>query len=165
MKQVINIPLGPISEVDEVRQRYDPGFPKVENHITLVYPFEVYSRDDLIRHISRALRGFQSFEITLSGLKKSAKDYYLYLLVDKGKEEVVKLHERLNSGLLKGVKNEDMPMYIPHITLGIFDSEEEIDNAVKEISQKEIYFKLDIREVELLSFEGGKSVSRKKFSL
>jgi len=162
MKQAISIFLEKNNEIEKVRKEHVPNYEKFEPHITLVYPFEVKNQSKLKEHISNSLKDFESFYISLKGIQKSAKGYCLYLLVDEGKEKVMKLHEKLNEGILSNFRNLDMPEYIPHLTIGVFDSEEKRDNAFKKISEMNISFKMRINSIQLLTINDDFSLEFKK---
>ncbi|MFW6383754.1 MAG: 2'-5' RNA ligase family protein [Nanoarchaeota archaeon] len=140
MEQAIVILPEKNNRIEKVRKKYLPDYHKYEPHITLVYPFDVEEQNALNEHIQNCLKEFKPFQITLHGLGASAKDYFLYLLVEKGKEELIQLHKKLNSGILEGFKNPDMPDYIPHLTLGIFQGKTELHNVIKEISKLNLTF-------------------------
>ena len=159
MKQIINIIL-------KIKHKSINLSKKIKPHITLVYPFEDFNQQDLIKHIENSIEGIKPFQITLKGLKKSAKDYYLYLLVSKGKNKIIKLHKKLNSGILKYVKNKDMPRYIPHITLGVFKSKKEINSAMKNSLLKNQEYSTKVNSIQLLTLNKNNPIkSIKNFRL
>lgn len=139
---------------------------KIKPHINLVYPFEVSNQKKLENHIKNSIKDIFAFNLIMGGLQKSAKEYYLYLLVKKGKEEVMNLYKRLNSGILSSFKNLDMPEYIPHITLGVFNSEKEINKAYRNPKLRRIKFTQKIKQIDLVTFEKDNSQkSIKSFKL
>lgn len=162
MKQVLAIFLKSNKEIEKVRKRYIINPERYSSHITLVYPFEFKNQNQLNIHISEALKKFKPFEISLCGIQKSAKEYYLYLLVDGGKEKIVSLHEKLNSGILANFKNDDMPQFIPHLSIGAFNSEEEIDTAMKKISKINLFLKMKVKTIQLLTINKDHSLKSKK---
>ncbi|MFO7710840.1 MAG: 2'-5' RNA ligase family protein [Candidatus Woesearchaeota archaeon] len=149
--QVLTIFLEKDEKIEQIRRKYVPDHEKYEPHITLVYPFRFEDQTKLKEHIHDSLKAFEPFEISLEGLQKSARGYYLYLLVNKGKEKIVSLHERLNGGILKDFRNPDMPRYIPHLSIGIFDSEEEREKAIDHISKMDIRFETRVDSIQLLT--------------
>ena len=163
MKQAIAILLKKDKQIEKIRKNYIPNYKKFKPHITLVYPFEIKNKKQLNEHIQKSVK-IKQFKLSLEKLKKSAKEYYLYLLVKKGKKKIVKLYKKLNSGILKGFKNKDMPKFIPHITIGIFKTKKEIDKAIKEI--KDVKFETKIEHINLLNLDKNNKIkSIKKFRL
>ncbi len=166
MEQAINIILQRTKKIDEVRAKYDKDYKKFESHINLVYPFEGINQKELYKHIEKSIEEIKSFKLVLKGLKKSAKDYYLYLLVDKGKRELMKLYKNLNKGLLKNFKNKAMPQYIPHLSLGVFRNKKEIDIAINKLKKEKLKAEYIIDEINLLTLNKSLTIkSRKKFEL
>ena len=151
MKQVLTLFLEKNEDIEEIRKKYVPNYEKFEPHITLVYPFEVEEQNKVKEHINKVLEEFKIFNISLEGIQKSAEGYYLYLLVNKGKEIIEKLHGKLNGGILSDFKNQDMPVYIAHLSIGVFESEEEREKAFEEISKKKIYFETKINSIQLIT--------------
>ena len=162
MKQVLTIFLDKDEKIDNIRKKYVPNYEKFEPHITLVYPFEFENQDKLKEHISESLKDFEPFEISLKGLQKSAKGYYLYLLVNKEKEKIVSLHKKLNGGILDKFRNPDMPEYIAHLSIGVFESEEQREKAIGEISKKKIKFETKINSIQLLTIDEEHSLKSKE---
>ena len=166
VKQVITIILKRNENIERVRIKYHPGHETFEPHITLVYPFEVENQKKLKEHINESLKDIKPFKIRLRGLKKSTRGHYIYLLVDKGKEKIIELYEKLNTGILKDFKNPDMKKYEPHLSLAVFHSEEKREKAMKEISKINPVFETKIKSIQLLTIGNtGKIKEREDFCL
>ena len=87
-------------------------------------------------------------------------------MVNQSKKEIKKLYNQLHSKLLTKFKNEDMPKYIPHMTLGVFKTKKDIDNAIKEIKKKKLEVNFVVNEICLLTFKKGAKIEKiKKFKL
>lgn len=99
-------------------------------HITLVYPFE----KNFFKHAQQVLSEQEPFTIVLNNIGVSAKEYYLYLLPEKD-EVLHELHEKLHTGILAHHANADMPTYIPHLTLGVFNSQTQLQENVQVFKQ------------------------------
>jgi len=114
--------------IDGIRNKYDPLANKVKPHITLVFPFESeISNDEILRLLEIALRDIGTFKLKLSGFSK-IKDKlgnYIFLNVTEGKDEIVKLHKLLYSGILEKFKT-DYP-YVPHMTVGKLQTKDELE--------------------------------------
>lgn len=162
MKQVLTIFLEKDEKIGRIRKKYVPNYEKFESHITLVYPFEFENQDKLKEHIFESIKDFEPFEISLEGLQKSAKGYYLYLLVNKGKEKIVSLHEKLNGGILNNFRNSDMPKYIAHLSIGVFETDARRENAINEISKMNVKFETLIKSIQLLTIDEDHSLKSKE---
>lgn len=162
MKQVLTIFLQKNEKIEQIRKKYFPNYEKFEPHITLVYPFEFEKQNKLKEHIFESLKYFKPFEISLKGLQKSAKGYYLYLFVNRGKEKIVSSHEKLNRGILNNFRNPDMPKYIAHLSIGVFESKEAQERAISEISKMNVIFETKINSIQLLTICEDYSLRSKK---
>lgn len=107
------------SRLNGFRERYDPYVGSIDIHITLVFPVpDIVGKDNLINHIENVLRGWKSFDIRIKGIEK-AWDHWMFLLLKKGNEEIIKLHDELYTGILRPFLREDIE-FIPHIAVGLF---------------------------------------------
>ena len=159
-KQAIVIHLNP---PERIMKNYKN---KPKTHITLVYPFKVSNQKKLEEHIKKSINQTLQFILMMKGLQKSTKEYYLYLLVKKGKEEIMDLYKKLNSGILSNFKNLDMPKYIPHVTLNVFKSKKEIDEAYNNPDLKNIKFMQRINKIDLITLKEDSSLGKiKSFKL
>ncbi|MBD3253000.1 hypothetical protein GF386_04670 [Candidatus Pacearchaeota archaeon] len=165
MKQAIVIFINN-KQVKNILKKYSQDYKKFKPHITLVYPFFVEDQKLLFHHIRKAIKEIGRFEIILKGLKKSAKEYYLYLLIDKNKDKIMKIYRELNSGFLSGFKNPKLLRYIPHITLGVFKNQKQINSIMNELKKQNIEIKVKINKISLLTLNKNDSFkSIKDFEL
>ena len=166
MKQVINILLKPKKKIERIRKMLEVNIKKFKPHITIVYPFDLENQNNLSNHIKSSIQDVKKFKLTLNGLKKSAKGNHLYLLVDKGKKELIDMYKKFHRGILKDFRNKDMPKYIPHLSLGDFKSRKEIDRAIQEIKKQNLYFEMQIKSLQLITLKRNYSIKKiKNFNL
>jgi 2'-5' RNA ligase len=105
--------------INQFRERYDPQVDLIGPHITVVFPVEEsVGEQSLASHIESILSGWEPFPIRLKGLLQSRDDHF-FLLVEEGRENVIRLYEELYVGMLAPFRREDIP-FIPHVTLGVF---------------------------------------------
>jgi 2'-5' RNA ligase len=109
------------AKINEFRDAHDPYKDLIDVHITVVFPVRV-AQQPLIWHIETVLSGWKPFRIRLKGLVLSF-DRWLFLTVEDGNDQLVKLFEELYSGILAPHRRHDIE-YIPHIGLGYFGTEE-----------------------------------------
>lgn len=153
MKQVINLLLEKDRIIEGVRKQYLLDYKKYEPHINIVYPFEVEDQNKLDEHIKDSIKETKPFNLKLKGVQQVGNGFYLYLLVNKGEDQLLKLHSKLSSGILSGFENKEMPKYVPHITLGIFQSQEEIDSAIEGLKEQNIEQNIKIESIQLLTLK------------
>ncbi|WP_349944540.1 2'-5' RNA ligase family protein [Lacrimispora sp. BS-2] len=132
------------------RDQYDPLSALVKPHITLVFPFQSnISNDKLNRHLNDKLMNIRPFEITLHGVSKQPDEFgnYLFLNIIEGKEHILKIHERLYSGVLREY-NKGQP-YCPHLTLGNLHSIEKLERAYFDVSKCNETFRTVINTISV----------------
>ena len=162
MKQILVIEFERTELIEKIRRKYLPYSNRIEPHVTLVYPFTIDNQNELSKHISNSLKKFKPFKVKFRGIQKSVNDFFLYLLVEEGKNIIIDLHNRLNGGILKDFRNQDMPIYIPHISIGKFESKNEIDNAIKEISKLNISYETFVDKIQLLTIDNKHNLESRK---
>lgn len=164
MKQAIVI-LIKNKKIDNIRKKYEPYSKFIKPHITIAFPFENINQSELKKHINNSILGVKPFKLILNGIKKSPKEYYLYLLVQQGKKQILKIHKKLYSKLLTKWLRKEIP-YIPHATLGIFKTKKDMEEAIKDIKIYKLNINLKIDKVELISLNRNLSIkSKKEFKL
>ncbi|MBE7103825.1 2'-5' RNA ligase family protein [Bacillus cereus] len=121
-----------IDEIESMRENHDPLFGLIPPHITIVFPFESsISNDELELYILNVAKGVRPIEIEFAS-RISNEGEYLFLEVERGKEKIEELHDRLYTGPLLQFLRTDIP-YIPHVTVGRKGSAELATEIAKEI--------------------------------
>ena len=143
-----------ITKINEFRKKYDPHYDLVKPHITLIFPLEQskISQNSLSEHIKSITTTWKPFTMELRGLHKSF-DHWLFLLVGKGKQKLIQLHDELYTGILAPFLKKDLE-YIPHITIGRFikKSDELNQEGTNNNEFDEARYKVGLRKAENLQF-------------
>lgn len=135
-----------INKVDELRRKFDPLYRLIKPHITVVFPFESdIKRNDLKNHIIEALIGIKSFKILLKGIT-GTPDGYLFLNVKKGNDEIIEIHDRLYSGILKKFLQREFT-YFPHMTIGRIEDKSGLEQALKETEDFNDIFETRVEKI------------------
>jgi 2'-5' RNA ligase len=139
--------------IDRVRLQYDPLANHVRPHITLAFPFESHIETaELKEHISSVLSEIKTFEITLNGITPTRNfGKYLFLNIQKGNDEIVELHKILYTGILQNYYPEWLrgKTFLPHITVGSFESEEDFEMAANETRNIADSFRTTVNEISV----------------
>ena len=107
--------------INSFRKKYDYLVNIIEPHITLIFPVKIpteIEEKDLIMHIQEIANSWKKFEIKIKGLELSW-DNWLFLLIQKGNQNIIKLHDELYSGKMSPFWRKDIE-FIPHIAIGSF---------------------------------------------
>ncbi|MBT5023360.1 2'-5' RNA ligase family protein [Candidatus Woesearchaeota archaeon] len=142
--------------IQKIRRKYDPGCANIKPHVTVVYPIpSSESKKEILLQIKKSVSGIGKFEMRLRGVCASPTEYYLYLIVGKGKSVINKIHKRFYKSKYKKYLKK-IPV-IPHLTLGVFESRAEINRAIKEIRQNhELDFECVVDRLNLLTVRDNK---------
>jgi 2'-5' RNA ligase len=140
-------------DINQIRQKYDPQVDLIDPHITLVFPIiESINKKNLILHIDSILSKWKTFSICLKGLQKSW-DEYMFLIVEEGKVDMVKLHNELYTGILAEYFREDLP-FVPHLTLGKFTKDtDKFLQVLEEVQHLDLNYRCFIDKVNLISID------------
>jgi hypothetical protein len=164
MQQAIVLLIKKSEGINKIRKRYDPFWKKYRCHLTLVYRFRKKKASIIDKHIKDSIKLIKPFQITFRGYGKSVNEHYLYFLIKRGRDNIIKLHKKLNFGILKHVKNKKMPKYLPHISLGVFKTKKQIDQALKQLPKIQVNEKVD--RIQLLTLDKNRNIkSIKTFKL
>ncbi len=124
-------------ELQEFRGKYDPKSRLIPPHITLVFPVNSkIGHKALIKHIEKTITNTQSFSIILEGTYL-ANDNYLYLLISKGQEKIIAVHDNLYTDVLAQYLRTDVK-FIPHLTIGYFERNKALDENQYRLANKEL---------------------------
>lgn len=140
--------------IDHVRKKYDPTVDMIEPHITVMFPIsDDIDEIELIDHISSILNKWNAFSIQIRGLIKSW-DHWLFLTLEQGNDDVVRLNRDIYSGMLAKYQREDIE-FIPHISLGLFtEHNDNYDfNDPKKMNLDSHKYEVALKEVESLNLD------------
>lgn len=139
--------------IDRIREKYDPLASHVKPHITLVFPFDSDIETNVLReHISYVLSNTTAFQVTLSGITPTNSfGKYLFLNIQKGGNEIIELHKILYTGILENYFPEWLKgnEFLPHMTVGNFDNEDDFALAINETKNIIESFKTTVNEISV----------------
>jgi 2'-5' RNA ligase len=137
-------------------------------HFTLVFPLSTVSESQLASHVKEQLAGCCAIEFVLRSsilVKDDSGDRYFVLLVpDEGFSSIVKLHDKLYTGILAPALRLDIP-FIPHITVGYSPDAQACKMLVATLNQEELAIRGEISGLDLISKEADKVWTVEHFHL
>lgn len=142
--------------IDTFRREHDPLFYGiVEPHITLVFPTFGVSEEDFREEIHRLVQGVTPFDLTLRcammNNDRLSEYYHVFLSPDEGNSSIVKLHDRMYSGLLRKTLLLDVDFY-SHIGIGSTTDGEECKRLVDAINGEGVEMKGSVRSLDIVSY-------------
>ncbi len=114
---VIPVPDALSRAADRVRRRYDPNFPRIGPHVTVLPPRPLpLTRREVLAAVRRAAAAARPFACSLGGIRTFDPVMpVVYASLRRGRVSLRRLHARLARGTLRGA---EMFPYVPHLTLG-----------------------------------------------
>jgi 2'-5' RNA ligase len=154
---LVHHPAIELQHINRLRSKYDPQFHLIAPHITIMFPTpDSIGERNLVSHIEGVLDRWESFPIRLKGLQQSW-DEYLFLLLNKGEGDVIRLHDEIYTGLLSEYRDEVRP-FIPHVTIGAFSAKsEEYAQALKEAEQLKLNYECMLDRLHLIKINDERS--------
>jgi hypothetical protein len=127
----------------------------VEPHYTLVFPVVDFEVEPFGRHVRSHLHGQAAipFELRCALVVKDAlgEATHTFLVPDQGFSDLVKLHDRLYSGILAAHLRLDIP-FIPHITVAASPDAAVCKRVADEINSQEIAIRGTISALDIVHF-------------
>jgi len=116
--------------IEAFRRKYDSFVDCWKPHIPFIFPVpsNEIEEEKFTEHVETVLKKWKPFPIQIGGFTKSW-DHWLLLLLKKGNEKAIALHDELYTGILSPLLRRDIE-YIPHIGIGLFVKKDAGYNAL-----------------------------------
>src|SRR3990170_1668329 len=143
--------------IQSIREKHDEYYYNVvEPHFTIVFPVFNYSFEVLRSHIFKTTMKTSIIKFNLKSttiVKDSFSDYTnVFLIPDMGNSEIIKLHDKLYTDILKKELRLDIP-FIPHIAIGGSQKAEEAKELSDKLNEEIFDIKGVIRALNLIEYE------------
>jgi 2'-5' RNA ligase len=165
---VAPVPADLATAIEPYRQKYDPLAHLAPPHILIIDPFQFSDPPaKLYHHLNEVGEIYAPIKVFLIGWHvDEGKDYQLHLPMTAGLSELVALRQDLLTGLLSSLAGQ-RPAYQPHVVLGRFSSQAELELAKKALASFEPHFSFRVEHLELWQRDDGQQPWRleRKFSL
>ncbi|MFH2056816.1 MAG: 2'-5' RNA ligase family protein [bacterium] len=109
--------------IQSIRAEYEPNFDLLDPHVTFVFETDDVEQSLFLEHLRPLITATPAIDFVMrsvSLVKDVGRErWFLLLIPDEGFSFMVRLHDRLYTGVLTPQLRIDIP-FIPHITLGVF---------------------------------------------
>lgn len=123
------IPRRDFEWIQSLRKKYDrDGYNLIKAHFTLVFPVDNIAQPRFLDHIRPRINNFAKIQFELCRFNLCNKPYegkwFIFLVPERGREEIIELHDILYSDLLVPELSTEYP-FDPHITIGRLEDKNE----------------------------------------
>lgn len=144
--------------IDEYRKAHDYTYDLIDLHLSFVFPVFDFDEKEFIEEIKLQSKGSSCIDFRVKCAIRNndlTSDYWHVLLApDRGFSEVVKLHDKLYSGILKELERLDLD-FIPHMGIANSKDPKECKRMMDEINARNIDVEGRIEQLEVVRFGGG----------
>jgi 2'-5' RNA ligase len=143
--------------IQAIRAQYDvERYRMIAPHFTLVFPTVAIEHSILLAHITEQTIGVSPLAFTLRCAMAVSDPLsattHTFLVPDEGYSALVKLHDRLYTGVLTAALRLDLP-FIPHITIGTAADLWTCKQLADLVNQQDIRIRGRIEWLSLLTYE------------
>lgn len=155
--------------IQNYREQNDPRyFSVVEPHITLVFAINDIDKDSFVNEVKNKIADIEAFnfEIKIATINQNddGKYYHEFLVPDTGYSNIVKLHDKLYSGLFAPHLRFDID-FIPHIGIGNSDEAQTSKQRIDELNTIGISISGKVESVDVIEFADGKVTTLETINL
>lgn len=161
--------LSDYNRIQNYRRVNDPlYYSVVEPHFTFVFPVFDIEQEVFLQEATSLLKGVKKIDFTLrcATINKDAfSDYFHILLIpEEGYSKIVKLHDRLYSGLFKNNLRLEID-FIPHIGIGNSLDKFACKQMVDEWNSQDFALSGTIASMSIIKYENNQVSTIKELTL
>jgi 2'-5' RNA ligase len=151
--------------IGAVRSTYDSLAASIAPHVTLVFPTTRFDAGELISAMESAIDGVPPLSVTFREIQVSSSlnesGWVVYLVADRGNDELTDWHLRLHAGELVVLRAPGEP-FRPHVTVGRFPDREQADALAMSLEPMGAVLEGQILALELIEVTAEAIRSRSK---
>ena len=143
-------------------------FSVVEPHITLVFSIDNISKNEFVDEVKRQIIDIAPFGFVMKVATINKNDFGAYfhefIVPDTGYSNIVKLHDKLYSGLFKPHHRFDLD-FIPHIGIGNSDNVSVSKTRVDELNCQNISIQGRVETIDVIEYIDNKITTIESINL
>ncbi len=152
--------------IQNYRQQNDPRyFSVVDPHFTLVFAINDINKEQFLDEVEKQISDILPFDFTINvatiNQDDSSKYYHEFLVPDVGYSNIVKLHDKLYSGLFAENLRFDID-FIPHIGIGNNEDVHTSKARVDDLNKQRVSISGIVNSVDVIEYEDGTIATIKK---
>jgi len=143
--------------IQAVRADHDIHYEIIPPHFTIVFPYSARDEAGFVGHIKQCTKGVKKISFVSRCalvVKDLVSEYtYVFLIPDDGFSDIVRLHDRLYTGLLASQLRLDIP-FLPHIGIGNAINPQACKSLADDLNRSKFSITGTIDTLDILSFDG-----------
>lgn len=155
---VVNYPVFDESDnqwIDAYRKAHDDFYDLYEAHFTFVFPTFDIEKEMFIEEVKKQAEGMQKFDFrircAIRNNDRVFKYFHVLLVPDEGFSDIVRLHDKLYSGLFKPFERLDLD-FIPHVGIANSKDPKECKRMVDEVNALDIDIRGTIDQLNIIQY-------------
>ncbi len=169
---VVNYPTISAEDFDwiqTIRKQHDQlNWKVVDPHFTVVFPVFSLEEKAFIHHIKQAVKEIEPFDFVLRcavlGDDAFSDFTHVFLVPDEGCSRIVKLHDRLYTGILTNELRLDIP-FVPHIGIANSCNSQVCKYLVDDLNARSFEIKGRFEKLDIIWCENDKVSTIEQVSL
>jgi hypothetical protein len=146
--------------IQDLRQRHDElNFEIIAPHFTFVFPVANIDREIFSHHVKRSLCNIPSFDFAIRCATICNDIFFdrthVFLVPDEGYSQMIKLHDRLYTGILADKLRLDIA-FIPHIGIANSRNPHNCKQLADNLNQQQFEIYGKVNKLDILWDEGDK---------
>ena len=155
--------------IQHLRQQHDQLYwGVVDPHFTLVFPVFSLEENPFIQHVKQASKGIKAFDFVLrcAVLNNDVfSDFtHAFLVPDEGYSHIVKLHDRLYTGILANELRLDIP-FVPHIGIANSRDAQDCKSWADNLNAQLFEVRGSVEKLDVIWYEDDRVETIQQFSL
>ena len=155
--------------IQSIRLKYDKLNMKIiAPHFTFIFPVENIKQSILVDHVRPIIQNFPKIDFELNRFELSRTvfegNWYIFLVPGKGRNNIIKLHDLLYTGLLAPELNSEY-IFTPHITVGCLKDKNRCQDIIKKMNNNNFCISGRIDSIDIASYMDSRVESIDKFEL
>jgi 2'-5' RNA ligase len=169
---VINYPTISAEDFDwiqQIREQHDPLYwSVVAPHFTVVFPVFNLEEKAFIHHVAQVAKEIEAFDFVLRcavlGDDAFSDFTHVFLVPDEGYSKIVKLHDRLYTGILANELRLDIP-FVPHIGIANSLNAQACKDLVDDLNARAFEIKGRVEKLDIIWYENDEVITINQVSL
>jgi 2'-5' RNA ligase superfamily protein len=154
--------------IQDYRSQYDRQFSLVKPHFTVVFAVQDLSKEDFLNEVKLKVVDIKAFDFDLKvatiNQDNNVRYYHEFLVPDTGYSNIVKIHDKIYSGLFVPYLRFDVD-FLPHINIGESEDTQVSKHRVDDLNARDMLIRGHIGSLDVIEYADGAISTIEKIQL